>query len=106
MATASFAAVPARIFPADPGVPLDSSLAAIGASEPIPVMSVALCIAIGLMRLPAEPVAAFIQRHPAIRMRALAFLRLIGGPSAAAGQPGRASVMDRFDRGALWRESG
>ncbi|MFO0995570.1 MAG: TerC family protein [Alphaproteobacteria bacterium] len=75
---AGFAAVVAQIVVIDVVFSLDSILTAIGLSRDLAVMVVAVCIAILIMLLAAEPVSAFVNRHPSVKMLALAFLLLIG----------------------------
>jgi len=42
------------------------------------VMVAAVIIAVGIMMLSAEPISAFVHRHPTVKMLALSFLLLIG----------------------------
>lgn len=74
----TFTAVVVQIFLLDVVFSVDSVLTAVGMAEHIPVMVAAMVIAIGVMLLAAEPVAAFVQRHPTVKSLALAFLLLIG----------------------------
>lgn len=57
---------------------LDSVLTAIGLTQQFWLMATAITIAIMAMIFAAEPLTAFIERHPTIKMLALAFLLLIG----------------------------
>ncbi len=57
---------------------LDSVLTAIGLTSNFWVMAVAISIAILVMIYASEPVSAFIDKHPTIKMLALSFLILIG----------------------------
>jgi predicted tellurium resistance membrane protein TerC len=57
---------------------IDSILTAIGMAQNIEVMIAAVIIAVGVMYVASEPVAAFIMRHPTTKMLALSFLILIG----------------------------
>jgi predicted tellurium resistance membrane protein TerC len=57
---------------------IDSILTAIGMAQNIEVMIAAVIIAVGVMYVASEPVAAFIIRHPTTKMLALSFLILIG----------------------------
>ena len=57
---------------------LDSVITAVGMSDHLPVMIAAVCVAIGVMMVAAEPTAAFIEKHPTIKMLALSFLLLVG----------------------------
>lgn len=57
---------------------LDSVLTAVGLTPYFWVMATAITIAIIIMIWASEPVSAFIERHPTIKMLALSFLILIG----------------------------
>jgi predicted tellurium resistance membrane protein TerC len=57
---------------------LDSVITAIGMSNQIPVMVAAMVIAVVAMMVSAGPLNDFVERHPTIRILALAFLLLIG----------------------------
>jgi predicted tellurium resistance membrane protein TerC len=56
----------------------DSILTAIGLTDQIPLMIVAIIIAIGVMMIFAGAVSRFINNHPTLQVLALAFLILIG----------------------------
>ena len=74
----SFLAVVAQIAAIDIVFSLDSVLTAVGLVRELPVMVAAIVVAIVVMMWVAGSIAAFIARHPTIRMLALAFLLLIG----------------------------
>jgi predicted tellurium resistance membrane protein TerC len=57
---------------------LDSVITAVGMANHLSVMIAAIVIAIGIMMLASGTVAAFIGRHPTVKMLALSFLLLIG----------------------------
>ena len=57
---------------------IDSILTAIGMTPHVPVMVVAVIVAVGVMLLAATPLADFIHANPTIVMLALGFLLLIG----------------------------
>lgn len=57
---------------------LDSVLTAVGLTNEFWVMATAITIAIVAMVFVSEPLSAFIQRYPSVRMLALSFLILIG----------------------------
>lgn len=57
---------------------LDSVLTAIGLTQYFWIMATAITIAILAMIFISEPLSAFVERHPSIRMLALSFLILIG----------------------------
>jgi predicted tellurium resistance membrane protein TerC len=73
-----FAAVLVQIAMIDIVFSLDSVITAIGIVDIIPVMVLAIVIAVGVMMFAAKPIGDFVDRHPTIRMLALAFLILIG----------------------------
>ncbi|UCF67691.1 MAG: TerC family protein [Acidobacteriota bacterium] len=57
---------------------LDSVITAVGMAEHLSVMVLAIVIAVGFMMLFARAIGDFVERHPTIKMLALAFLILIG----------------------------
>jgi predicted tellurium resistance membrane protein TerC len=57
---------------------IDSIITAVGLSRQLPVMIAAVVVAILVMLLASGPVGNFIQRHPTIKILALAFLLLVG----------------------------
>jgi predicted tellurium resistance membrane protein TerC len=64
---------------------VDSIITAVGMADHIEVMVAAVAVAILVMYFAAEPVAAFIERHPTTKVLALAFLLLIGAALIADG---------------------
>ena len=64
---------------------LDSIITAVGMTEHLPIMIVAVIVAVSLMLLAATPLANFINDNPTIVMLALAFLLLIGTTLIAEG---------------------
>jgi predicted tellurium resistance membrane protein TerC len=64
---------------------VDSIITAVGMADYVEVMIAAVAVAILVMYFAAEPVAAFIERHPTTKMLALAFLLLIGAALIADG---------------------
>ncbi len=85
VATASVAAVVGQILVLDVVFSLDSIITAVGMTEHVPIMVVAVLVAVGTMLLAAEPLANFIQANPTIVMLALGFLLLIGTTLIAEG---------------------
>ena len=77
-APATLASVVLQIGIIDLVFSLDSVITAVGMAEDIGVMVTAVVIAVGFMMLAAGPVAAFVSRHPTVKMLALSFLLLIG----------------------------
>jgi predicted tellurium resistance membrane protein TerC len=57
---------------------LDSVITAVGMANVFWVMAAAIIIAIAIMLFASGPLSAFINRHPTVRMLALAFLLLVG----------------------------
>ena len=51
----------------------------------VSVMIVAVVISVLIMMLAAEPISAFVHRHPTVKMLALSFLLLIGMSLLAEG---------------------
>jgi predicted tellurium resistance membrane protein TerC len=82
---ASFGAVISQIAVMDLVFSLDSIITAVGLAQDIEIMAAAICIAIGVMYVAAEPVSAFIKRHPTTKMLGLCFLILIGTALVADG---------------------
>jgi predicted tellurium resistance membrane protein TerC len=64
---------------------LDSIITAVGMTDDIPIMVLAVLIAVGLMLMAADPLARFIGNNPTIVMLALGFLLMIGGALLAEG---------------------
>ena len=57
---------------------VDSILTAVGMTDDLPVMVVAVVVAVAVMLLAADPLADFIKRNPSVVMLALGFLLMIG----------------------------
>ena len=64
---------------------LDSIITAVGMTEHIPIMVIAVIVAVTVMLLAATPLANFINNNPTIVMLALAFLFMIGTTLIAEG---------------------
>ena len=64
---------------------LDSIITAVGMTPHIPIMVVAVVIAVLTMLLAADPLAKFVHNNPTVLMLALAFLLLIGTTLVADG---------------------
>ena len=82
---ASFTSVIIQITLLDIVFSLDSVITAIGMVENIWVMIAAVVVAIIGMMLFANPIGAFVERHPTVKMLALSFLLLIGFTLVAEG---------------------
>jgi len=81
----SFAGVLVQIMALDVVLSLDSVITAVGMAEHLWIMVTAIVAAVGLMMLAAGPIGAFVNRHPSVKMLALAFLLLIGVTLVAEG---------------------
>jgi predicted tellurium resistance membrane protein TerC len=57
---------------------VDSILTAVGMTEHVPIMMVAVVIAVMTMLIAADPLANFIDKNPSVVMLALGFLLMIG----------------------------
>ncbi len=64
---------------------LDSIITAVGMTDDIPIMVIAVVAAVALMLLAADPLARFIGNNPTIVMLALGFLLMIGATLLAEG---------------------
>jgi predicted tellurium resistance membrane protein TerC len=74
----SFGAVIAQIMVLDIVFSIDSVITAVGMAEDVAVMAAAVVLAVGIMMFSAEPISAFVNRHPTVKVLALSFLLLIG----------------------------
>jgi predicted tellurium resistance membrane protein TerC len=77
-AGASFAAIMVQILLLDLVFSLDSVITAVGMANKVPIMIAAVMVAVGVMLAFSGYISDFVQRHPTIKMLALAFLILIG----------------------------
>lgn len=74
----TFGSVIGQILLLDIVFSLDSVITAVGMAKDVPVMIAAVVIAILIMLAASGPISDFVERHPTIKMLALAFLVLIG----------------------------
>jgi len=74
----SFSAVIVQILILDIVFSLDSVITAIGMVKQIGVMIAAVIIAVVVMLIFAKSISEFVEKHPTVKMLALAFLVLIG----------------------------
>ena len=77
-AAQSYAAVLGQIAIVDIIFSLDSVITAVGMAKHVPVMVLAIVIAVGVMMLAAKPIGEFVDRHPSVKILALSFLILVG----------------------------
>lgn len=64
---------------------LDSVITAVGMANELIIMILAVVIAVGVMMVSAKSISNFVEKHPTIKMLALAFLLLIGVSLIAEG---------------------
>jgi predicted tellurium resistance membrane protein TerC len=84
-ARASFAAVIIQIAIIDIVFSLDSVITAVGMVDQVPIMVLAIVIAVLVMMFSAKPIGEFVDRHPTVKMLALSFLVLVGMALVAEG---------------------
>jgi predicted tellurium resistance membrane protein TerC len=84
-ATLSFGAAIVQILLLDLVFSIDSILTAVGMTEHLAIMVVAVLFAVGVMLLAADPLANFIAGNPTVVMLALGFLLMIGAVLIADG---------------------
>jgi predicted tellurium resistance membrane protein TerC len=84
-AVASFGAVLIQIALLDIVFSLDSVITAVGMAEHIMVMILAVMAAVGVMLFASGAISRFVDKHPTVKMLALAFLLLIGVSLMAEG---------------------
>jgi predicted tellurium resistance membrane protein TerC len=81
----TFGAVIAQILLLDLVFSIDSILTAVGMTDHLPVMVIAVIVAVLVMLLAADPLANFIHDNPTVVMLALGFLLMIGAVLIADG---------------------
>lgn len=81
----SFASAIVQILLLDLVFSIDSIITAVGMTDDVPVMVVAVIVAVTVMLLAADPLARFIQANPTVVMLALGFLLMIGMTLIAEG---------------------
>lgn len=77
-AKAAFAATLIQIAIIDIVFSLDSVITAVGMAQHLPVMVIAIVIAVLVMMLAAKSISDFVDSHPSIKMLALSFLIMVG----------------------------
>ncbi len=83
--TATFGGVLVQILILDMVFSVDSIITAVGMTPHIPVMVVAVVVAVAVMLLAANPLANFVNANPTVVMLALGFLIMIGMTLIAEG---------------------
>ena len=81
----SVASVITQILLLDLVFSLDSVITAVGMVDELGVMIAAVVVAVGFMMFFSKAIAAFVHKHPTIKMLALSFLLLIGVTLIAEG---------------------
>jgi predicted tellurium resistance membrane protein TerC len=84
-ATIGYGAAIGQILLLDLVFSIDSIITAVGMTEHIPIMVIAVLVAVAVMLLAADPLARFIHKNPTIVMLALGFLLMIGMTLIAEG---------------------
>jgi predicted tellurium resistance membrane protein TerC len=84
-ATLAFGSAMVQIILLDLVFSLDSIITAVGMTEHVPIMVIAVLVAVGTMLVAATPLSEFINRNPTIVMLALGFLLMIGTVLIAEG---------------------
>ena len=82
---ATFASVLVQILILDVVFSLDSVITAVGMADHIPVMVIAIVLAVVFMMVFAKPIGDFVEGHPTVKMLALSFLLLVGMALVADG---------------------
>ena len=83
--TLTFGAAIAQILLLDLVFSIDSILTAVGMTEHLPIMVIAVIVAVLVMLFAADPLANFIRDNPTVVMLALGFLLMIGAVLIADG---------------------
>ncbi|KQO49030.1 MULTISPECIES: TerC family protein [unclassified Methylobacterium] len=81
----SFAAAVGQILVLDLVFSIDSIITAVGMTDHVPIMVIAVITAVTVMLLAADPLARFIAANPTVVMLALGFLIMIGMTLIAEG---------------------
>lgn len=81
----TFVSVVLQIMILDIVFSLDSVITAVGMANQLWVMIVAVILAVLVMLIAVDPLSRFIQRHPTVKVLALAFLLLVGTTLIAEG---------------------
>ncbi|XHS77356.1 TerC family protein [Burkholderiaceae bacterium UC74_6] len=77
-AKAAFWSIIAQIAVIDIVFSLDSVITAVGMVDHVGVMMAAVVAAVGVMLFAAKPIGEFVERHPSVKVLALAFLVMVG----------------------------
>nr|WP_245293130.1 TerC family protein [Mongoliimonas terrestris] len=85
VASISFNAAIVQILILDLVFSIDSIITAVGMTDHLPVMVIAVVVAVTVMLIAADPLAHFIEKNPTVVMLALGFLLMIGTTLIAEG---------------------
>ena len=77
-AARAFSMILIQIMALDIVFSLDSVITAVGMARHVPVMVIAMVVAVGIMLVFAGRIGDFVNRHPSMKILALSFLLLIG----------------------------
>jgi predicted tellurium resistance membrane protein TerC len=83
--TTSFMGVMVQVAILDIVFSLDSVITAVGMAQHVPVMVIAIVLAVLFMMVFARAIGDFVERHPTVKMLALSFLLLVGMALVADG---------------------
>ena len=83
--TSSMASVLTQIIVLDIVFSLDSVITAVGMVDEVPIMVIAVVVAVFFMMFFAKSIGEFVEAHPTVKMLALSFLLLIGMTLVADG---------------------
>lgn len=75
---ASFGGVLIQIGALDIIFSLDSVITAVGLSDHVSIMAIAIVLSVAVMLVAAKPIGEFVDKHPTIKILALSFLILVG----------------------------
>ena len=81
----TFGSVILQVLLLDAVFSIDSVITAVGMTEYVAVMVVAVIVSIAIMLLASKAIYEFVNRHPSVKMLALSFLLLIGVTLVAEG---------------------
>ncbi|MFT4795201.1 MAG: putative tellurium resistance membrane protein TerC [Paracoccaceae bacterium] len=84
-AVMSFAAAVTQILALDVVFSIDSIITAVGMTPHVPIMVIAVVVAVTLMMVAAGPLSRFVEVNPTVIMLALGFLLMIGMTLIAEG---------------------
>ncbi len=77
-AQATFSSVLVQIGVLDIIFSLDSVITAVGLSEHVSIMAIAIILSVGVMLFAAKSIGDFVDQHPTIKILALSFLIMVG----------------------------